>query len=1393
MEQETTNHRAKTKTGTASKTNAGQSTGKKFIFPTLIFILGFLAASPPTLCGLEKGYKFIRNYSYLEYDHAPQNYGMVQAENGVLYFANIGGVLEYDGVTWRVHYMEGRPMRSLAINDSGTVFVGGYDGQLWYLAPGPKGTLEFVSLSAHVDEKHRSTKGIWSTHAVKSRICFRTSKYLYIWDHRKMVTLEAGPESTFKSSFVHNGELIVQDAGKGLLKLTGDTLQPLPGGDDFAGPRIRVFTSFSDDPDDNRILVGRRASGFHLYDGENISPFPTEADDYLKQYKLNHGIRLSTGEFALAAQKGLVIISREGKLNAVIDAAYGLQHDNIKYVFRDKWENIWLCKDSGMSKIEYHSPFSFIENTSTLPGLVMAVVRHKNSLYVGARNGLFHAEHGLTFKPVPGAVFSCNSLISDGNRLLAATDRGVFQVENDRLVTVIEDPSLSLLNSKHFPGLIWCGTTGGLLIALENNGGRFREAFRSESIDYSIHSMAEETNGDLWLGTAGDTVVRVRFPNGLNQPEITPFGEEQGLLGGESFAAEGPGYVMIGTTKGLFKFNHENGAFIPDPVLGKDFAGGENAKPVFRTARGWDGQIWFISRSLVYRAVPESNDNHRFQIIDKPFRRLPLDQTNAVYPDPALKTVWFARNDGLYGFDTSVKKDYRRPFTPLVRRVMLNEGGENQMILYNGDRAEAPPTPQIAFKNRDVYFEYAAPFFEAEDKTLYQCLLEGYDGGWTVWSRKTKRSYTNLDPGVYRFRVRAKNVYGTVGEGEYRFRIPAPWYRTWWMYLLYTAFFIFFVYMLVRWRSRKLVREKQHLENTVTERTREIHDKNLQLERQTRQLHGQSEKLKEMDRVKSRFFSNISHEFRTPLTLILGPLEQMLSDAADKKGKKRIHTMLSNTQLLLNLINQLLDLSRLDGGKEKLRAARRDVVPFLKGVIANFETAAEQKKLDLSFHADPGNITFYFDGQKMEKVMNNLLMNAVKYTPSGGAVTVSVSISRPEHPDRAGAREFVKISVKDSGAGIPRDQVNHIFDRFFQAERLKTKPRGGAGIGLAVVKEYVDLHQGKIDVHSLENKGTEFVLRFFTGSDHLEPDQISDVHETAESPSQPYKTLETEYHMEEAGDGDAADAAPETADDAETPGKPVVLVVEDNADVRRYICEPLTADYSVIEAVDGDDGIKKALTRIPDLIVSDVMMPGTDGYELCRTLKKDIKTSHIPIILLTAKASKESVVEGLDTGADDYVTKPFNTEILSARIKNLIELRMHLQSKIQKQMLMQPDEINVSSMDREFINDLKAAIQKHMSEADFGVERLSELVYMDRSTLFRKIKALTGETPQVFIRSFRLQRGAELLKKKFGTVSQVAYEVGFDNVAYFGKCFKDKYNILPSSYIAANYEDQPSS
>jgi DNA-binding response OmpR family regulator len=507
------------------------------------------------------------------------------------------------------------------------------------------------------------------------------------------------------------------------------------------------------------------------------------------------------------------------------------------------------------------------------------------------------------------------------------------------------------------------------------------------------------------------------------------------------------------------------------------------------------------------------------------------------------------------------------------------------------------------------------------------------------------------------------------------------------------------------------------------------------------------------------------------------------------------------------LINQLLELSKLDSGKMKLQAAKTNIIPFLKGIIDSFRLLAQQNELDLAFRTEDENnaeterFTLYLDPRKMEDVMTNLLVNAIKFTPAGGEITVVLQINPPTatvyEDENLFPAGFVEISVSDTGPGIPADQLPYIFDRFYQSETAYEIQQKGTGIGLALAKELVELHHGTIEARSREGEGSTFIIRLPLGSHHLAPG------ERVELPPTPTQTR-APTHDNTANEITARETAvgkkekEEKEDDtgplnlynleteAGTAETDIILVVEDSADMRDYIRGALVPGYTVVDAKDGREGIQKAREIIPDLIISDIMMPEIDGCELCRVLKSDVKTSHIPVILLTARAAVENIIQGLETGADDYITKPFNTNILIARIKNLIDLRSQLQKNINREMTMQPVKTSVSTIDREFLHDLHEAIRKNLDNEDFNVEQLCKKLYMGRTTLYRKVLALTGETPTDFIRSYRLKQGAELLKQNSVTVLEVALAVGFSNSSYFAKCFKEKFHQLPSEYQATS-------
>jgi len=537
----------------------------------------------------------------------------------------------------------------------------------------------------------------------------------------------------------------------------------------------------------------------------------------------------------------------------------------------------------------------------------------------------------------------------------------------------------------------------------------------------------------------------------------------------------------------------------------------------------------------------------------------------------------------------------------------------------------------------------------------------------------------------------------------------------------------------------------------------------------------------EIREIKGRLLSHLTHEFLTPLNLIITPIEQILLQCENPEQKKMFSMIYRNGQRLLLVINQVLELLKLESKSFKLKARRQNLITFLMGIMANFELLAEQKEVDIIFNINLDNIPLYFDQEKLAEVMCNLVMNSLKHTPPGGRIKLSV---------REMSTNSVEISLQNTGAEIPPDQTSRIFDRFYQLRERFEHYIKGLGIGLFLAREYINLHHGAIRVNSAAGKGTEFIIYLPKGKNHLEPDEIlespdpSGIEPVGRKISKRYAYLLELEKQEQEKDQKQRDEIPavETGEQI----RDVVLVVEDNTDMRGFIKTILTLEnFMVVESDNGKQGIEIAKQVVPDIIISDIMMPEVSGYQLCRKLKQDVKTSHIPIILLSVKFENDEIIKGLECGADDYITKPFDLDILLTRVKNLINQRQRLQQKIQLETVAHSAELDLSSLDNRFIKSIKDTIEENLSDPEFGLDEMADALFMSRTTLYRKLNSLTGQPPKKFIQSYRLKRSMELLKSNYGNVTEVAYKVGFSNSAYFTKCFKEAFNRLPSDFTVS--------
>ncbi|MCP5052245.1 MAG: response regulator [bacterium] len=1117
----------------------------------------------------------------------------------------------------------------------------------------------------------------------------------------------------------------------------------------------------------------------------------------------------------------------------------GLPHPIVNTLYEDSGKNLWIGTDGGGLTRMRNNKFSTLSTGNGLAdGSVYSIHEDKEgSLWVGTIEGGLHQLRNskfTTFTSRDGLVHDYVNCIyedRDGDLLIGTNGgldclkKGASHIEAIRLTT-----RNGLLNNvvtcldQDPTGTLWIGTLGGL--HLLQNGKLTTFTTGNGLTGNRVWCILYHPPGETWVGTENGLN---RFSRKNGALALTTYTTRQGLAGNsvKLLFRDSGGVTWIGTDAGLNRF--KDGVFTAyNPAAG---IGANHLKCIYEDK---ENVLWFgtdngllqwrekdsrfhafttqngLAENYVYSILEDENDylwlggrNGISRVLKKELIAIADGKKQLLQPviynkRDGMESGWctapgYKTRDGRFWFPTSAgvsmidpNRIDPNPIPPPIHIHTLKVNGEPLHIR----QSEIDETPvRLEPGKKRLEFYYTAPSFINPQRIQFKYRLKGYDSDWIDKGNLRTATYTGLSPGDYTFEVMASNADGVwnTQTASVSFYLRPYFYQTTWFYLLVLLVGLAAVFLIHHLKVRQLRARKQELEQLVHFRTRDLEERNIELgsakeviEAKNRKLEVQSDKLKELDQAKSRFFANISHEFRTPLTLIKGPLEQVLAENPDKKQEARATMMLQNTNRLLSLVEQLLELAKFDSGIMKLQVARQNVVPFVKNIVMLFESLAQQNEIQLAFNAETDDMLLYFDPEKIERIIFNLLSNAFNHTPANGEIRVSIrKVIGTAYP--SGCTE---ILVHDTGTGIPSDQLPHIFDRFYRGDSGHEYRHKGTGIGLALARELVELHHGEIEVHSSSqpghNRGTEFILRLPMGNAHLQAEEIVEV-----------ENKNNKKLLQEAQEGGFLEKSPpgrrrqSNKDEPGKKGKPLILVVDDNHGVRTYVRGILEEHFNIKEAENGKQGFDKAVEIIPHLVISDVMMPEMDGYELCAQLKKDIRTSHIPVILLTAKASETNIVEGLETGADDYIIKPFNAPILVTRVKNLIRLRRQLQQKIQEDMILQPGEISVSSLDREFIKELQAIIEENLGDPEFNMEQLAKSLYISHSTLYKKVEALTGQSPQLFTRSYRLKRAAQLLKADFGNVTEVAFEVGFSNTSYFTKCFKEKFHCLPSEYRAS--------
>ncbi len=936
---------------------------------------------------------------------------------------------------------------------------------------------------------------------------------------------------------------------------------------------------------------------------------------------------------------------------------------------------------------------------------------------------------------------------------------------------------------------LWIGTfTGGLnrFDGKKFHHYQFGSSVTSNSSSNSVWTIVEDQEQNLYIGTLGGGIVLYNkktkefseLPNkgNVSLPSLY-INQIYKMPDGNMAIATHMGLVFYHVKEQRYKYHpNKNKA---NPLLeGNDFA----VNAIYEDSRGL---YWLATRNGLVVFNPDTEYAKFFTEDDG----LPEDIINCIQEDNS-QTIWVSKSTGLSQIVVD-EKSFRsgeyvfrvydftqedglqdKEFNPLASYKTTNGelifGGINGFNIFNpADIKHNNILPRVVFTDFKVYnkriqpeekvrgkvllnntisfteqielsntmnvftIDFSALDFFIPNKVKYKYKLEGFDAEWIqATDKQYSVTYTNLNAGDYYFKVKASNNDGVWNENSTQLHIKVlpPFYATKLAYLIYLSLFLL---ALVLFRYAMLKKER------------------LKFEAKQEQL--QKKRNEEMDEMKLRFLTNVSHEFRTPLTLILTPLDRLLSTVTGVEEKKLLGIIDENSRQLLDLVNHLLDFRKLELHGMKYNPSYGDVVFFLKEVAQKFQEAFKKKNINFKFEHTEEQFMFMYDKEKMQNVMMNLLSNALKFTPEGGKVELFLNVNED--------KTQVEIKVVDNGVGISADDIDKIFIRFFQSDKNVKLGISGSGIGLNLVQEMVQLHNGSVSVSSEEEHGACF---------------------TVVLPVEKKEAEATELIEDESCADNEVSLSKNSS----------ILLVEDNIDFRRFMKDTLQSKFKVLEASDGEQGYKLAHEHLPDLIISDVMMPNVDGLELCKKLRNDIRTSHIPFILLTARTADEDKIKGLEIGADDYIAKPFNMHLLLLRVGNLIAKRHEMQNKFQKSVDISPSELEITSLDEKLIKKAINIVEDNIADASFTVENLSKQLGMSRVYLYKKLLSITGKSPTEFIRIIRLKRGAQLLEKSQMNISEVAYEVGFNSPRYFSKYFKEEYGMLPTEYVKSKGEEQ---
>ncbi len=1108
------------------------------------------------------------------------------------------------------------------------------------------------------------------------------------------------------------------------------------------------------------LWVGTKEGGLVHFDGRTFTTIGRRQG--LKNSSISSLQEDGEGRLWIGTEGGGVA-SLNGRWLTQYTDQNGLTSNQVEALYADSSDNIWIGTwGGGVCKLNTKGFQHWTEGEGLSSNFVEAILedREKN-IWLGSRyNGLMRFD-GESFTHITSAdgLFGdiVYALMEDrqGNLWIGTEDSGLTKFDgttftNFNLDQGLADPAVNaLLEDRN--GNIWIGTNGGVQ---RFDGQQFTLFTTENGLGHNdIASLYEDEDGLIWIGTT-DGFVHSYDGENLTQYKL---GKGNGHNIVRTIKGDGKGNLWIAVEElGIYRRSN-------DYVQLYDESMGLTNNIIRSMIVDDDDRVWAFTERGANVLIPDvTSEDELFRIVSigrsdglkaldftlnstlidannqlwvgggKCLSQLDLNQFEISNNRPAVRLTQVELNQQFIDFHTFQEADYEAALG--IRSNWV--GGVDPVAFYN-----YPKELRVPYQVNHITFHFAATDWAAPHKLRYSYKIDGLDQTWSSPNPEPKADYRNIPPGQYTLSVRSLDEAHSYSIATtYRLRVFPPWWRTnlaYWVYAVVGTGLLYLTYLLFKRRlelQNKLVLEQKEA------------------------LH-----FKALDEFKSRFFTNLTHELRTPLTVILG-MAQQIKDRPSKNLLPNLNLIINNGSRLLELINQMLDLSKLESNALKLNLVQKDIVVFLHQIVGSYQAYAANKNVMVRSQSTIDSLVMDHDPVQIQQILTNLLSNAIKFSDPGGLVLVKMNVREVE------GQSWLQLVVADEGIGIEESSLPHLFDRFYQASNSTTAGVKGTGIGLAHTKELVQLMEGTIAADSKLGKGTTMTIELPIRN------KVSKENATID----PAKLPDTDL--------DNTPVTSLTPIQTNVEDLPTILLIEDNLDIVTYLLSCFEDNYQVSVAYNGENGVQMALEHIPDLIVSDVMMPGMDGFQVCKLLKENERTSHIPIILLTARVDTASKLEGLQQGADAYLAKPFNRQELLVRLENMLELSRRIKvqmSKIARQKAAgnrANEKMDVNfSIEQAFLQKVLDIIAANYQDEHFALPQLCSKIGMSRSQLFRKMKALTDSSPSQFIRTYRLERAKQLLQSSDLSISEVSWQVGFKDPSHFSKSYQDQFGFTPSA------------